>query len=277
MKGEIKRIRETFPDLKFSRVKDASHGIDHVALILDGKYVFRFPRKANNERKIGIEMKFLDELYAKGLKVPNYEWNGGNFGGYRLIKGEPLSASKYKRIRNKDELHKELAHFFTILHSYKTFPGLKKEPDYYLEFEKKKKVFEKHLTPEQMKFSEEVIRQIKKFKVPNKRVAHGDMYSEHILYDKGFAGIIDFTDFYIGDPAIDFQDFWDYGEDAVKDIYRRYKGPKDPDFLYRSHLHSFVNVLGGLYDGATEKNKQRWLKGSKASIDRMFNGELVLL
>jgi aminoglycoside phosphotransferase (APT) family kinase protein len=73
-----------------------------------------------------------------------------------------------------------------------------------------------------------------------KRVIHGDLTDDHILLSStgALAGIIDFADAVLGDPARDFCYAWRYGEWVPEMIYERYQFKSDPGLLNRSRWHS---------------------------------------
>src|SRR3989338_10463978 len=275
MEKYIKIIRKNFPDLHFTRVNDSSDGIDYVVLILDGKYVFRFPKKDHYKKVIQTEMKLLDTL--QGLPVPHYLWKGKDFGGYQIIKGNPLTLRRYKLIKNKEKLHREIASFLTKLHSKKTFPGLKKQKlaQSITLLDSRMKIIKKYLTKEQILFTKKYLKIAKKIIFPSYCITHADLHYSHILVDKEFKGVIDFSDAEIGDPAIDFHSFWLYGKQAVEDIYQKYKGPKDPSFLYRSQLYHYTDYLSALYHSHAS-NKLSWRKGVLRRIKKIIDKELKL-
>lgn len=274
MQKEINLIRRTFPDLKFSKVKETSHGIDHKVLILDGKFVFRFPKENEYKDKIKIEMKFLDKLDSK--YAPKYEWIGKDFGGYKLIKGKNLSKRSYNKIKNKNKFHDDVASFLTELHSYKSFPGLKKSnlKSSAQSLNKRMKVISKYLSKKQIEFTLDFIKIVKVIKFPNYCVTHSDLHNDHMLVDKELKGFIDFSDIEIGDPAVDFNVFWILGEEVVKKIYKKYNGPKDPDFLYRSLLYNFADYLSAIYH--SDKEKPEWRKEALKRINIIISKELKL-
>ena len=120
---EEELIRKTFSELEFSEVEVNSEGFDHKVLILDKKYVFRFPKTQEYKEKMKIEWAFLEEL--KDLKVPRYKWKAEEFGGYEIIEGNQLNEERYEKIENKKKLHEGVAKILTKIHSYKEFSGLK--------------------------------------------------------------------------------------------------------------------------------------------------------
>jgi aminoglycoside phosphotransferase (APT) family kinase protein len=68
---------------------------------------------------------------------------------------------------------------------------------------------------------------------------HGDIYSTHLLWDSKDKklGLIDFSDMNIGDPAFDFAELYEYGQEFIEQVYKLYKGPKDDSFLERAWIY----------------------------------------
>ena len=84
----IQEIKEHFPKLKFKESKLITCGFDHVVLMLDDKYIFRFPKDKYYKKKIKIEMNLLNVLKSKTkVAVPDYQFvpKDKSFGGYKLI------------------------------------------------------------------------------------------------------------------------------------------------------------------------------------------------
>jgi hypothetical protein len=59
---------------------------------------------------------------------------------------------------------------------------------------------------------------------------------EHLLWDgrERRLGVIDFSDMNLSDVAFDFAELYEYGDDFVKGVYRRYSGQRDHLFLERA-------------------------------------------
>ena len=70
---------------------------------------------------------------------------------------------------------------------------------------------------------------------------HGDVYSNHLLWDAGHQqlGIIDFSDMTLGDPAFDLAELYEYGQAFVEEVYFYYTGPKDNTFLERAWQYQY--------------------------------------
>src|ERR1700712_1373658 len=59
----VSRVRAAFPDLAFAKAEIEDRGGDHRVLLLDREYVFRFPRRPDNNLR--MEIAVLAELEGK--------------------------------------------------------------------------------------------------------------------------------------------------------------------------------------------------------------------
>ncbi|HEU5368459.1 MAG TPA: phosphotransferase, partial [Ktedonobacterales bacterium] len=86
---------------------------------------------------------------------------------------------------------------------------------------------------------------------------HRDLSSAHILYDtasSALAGIIDWGDAWIGDPALDFVGLLsEYGHEFTEATLAGYRGEQDATFWRRMHFYlrvvPFHEVLYGVQEG----------------------------
>jgi len=86
-------------------------------------------------------------------------------------------------------------------------------------------------------------------------LVHQDIYDRNIIIsDNKLAGIIDFNQPSIADPAQDFEGLCEFETDFVNGVYEQYNGPKDDNFLNRSYLYyqrmALWNMVGS-FDGYT--------------------------
>ncbi|MBU0460500.1 MAG: phosphotransferase [Nanoarchaeota archaeon] len=269
-KNLIKKIEEEFPQIKFKNVKQVTCGLDHVVLILDNKYVFRFPKNDYYKKKIKVEMRLLSELQKKTSKIPDYKFIpiDQSFGGYPIIDGKPLSTKKFNEFTNqqKTQLANELADFLTALHKIPISKakkiGLKFEwshQDELKQYKERRKHIKKVLNPEEMRFVDNLMKKYVSLNLPKNSLVHHDLSEDHILAKNNkLSGIIDFGDSSLNDPAVDFAWFWEWGENFVQKVYRRYNGKKDKELLSRSQLYNIVMCLSWIYHGVVDK-KKLWL------------------
>lgn len=252
----LKKIRKEFPDLKWKEAKFTDMNWDFDVAILEDKYIFRFPRSADSQEKLKMEIGLLKYLNKKiSLAIPNYLYVAKDlsFAGYNLINGVSVSKERHSKLSTKEKVFmaKQLAYFLNDLHSIPLGIarkcGVVEENDLE-EYENFKAEVVKYLFPklkkqeiEDVKNFLEILKEI--YPIKKKVLAHGDLARNNFLMINGkVSGIIDFSDMTINDPALDFNDLWDYGEDFVKSVYAKYKN-KDKNLIYRSKLYYKKNCL----------------------------------
>lgn len=259
----LQHIRREFPDLKFTKVTIPCQGIDHVALILDERWVFRFPIKKKYKALFPHEITLLDVLHRRlPIPIPHYRYvaKDRSFGGYRMITGDSLQAKTYARCSSKAKkrMQSQMAKFFSILHAVPlTFAKKHRVPTLHPRkvFEQRVREYRRHLLKT---LTKKELRSVAAFFAETRAhlddaytpcFIHCDLYVDHIFIDSKhtkIVGIIDFGDRAIFDPAIDFSGLWDYGRECVENVYAHYTGPKDPTFLTRSFLRYKQGALGWL-------------------------------
>ena len=102
-------------------------------------------------------------------------------------------------------------------------------------------------------------------------VVHGDLVTDHILVEDGgehLAGIIDFGDVGLGDPALDLAGCWGYGHGPMLRLIERY-GSADGDLFNRSHNHFIRRRIDLLFEQLSE--------GGAADIIERAASELTAL
>ncbi len=252
----VVKIREEFPKLRFKKIKDVDVGEDHAVFILDDMLVFRFPRNEKYKKTLAAELKLLKSLSKRHLPfaIPQYCYiaGGKEFGGYPLIKGRKMTRQRFSALTRKERraVISQLASFLTTLHSVpaNTIPAQKdnkaSRPELYAAryWKERRRVIASAVFPKLLKrldafFS---VYAEKTNSAPHRTIIHRDLRDEHVLLNpqsRRISGIIDFGDATIGDPAFDFTWLWEYGKETAEEIYRKYRGPKDAEFLKRSHAH----------------------------------------
>ncbi|MDP3881527.1 MAG: aminoglycoside phosphotransferase family protein [Nanoarchaeota archaeon] len=280
----LDEISRVYPEVKWKRVKRIdNNGIAYVVIVLDGKLVFRFPKERGEaESSLRTEMDFLDLFAPKvKLKVPryNYKPKDSSFGGYTFIAGKEAGSFSSLNNLNTRENVCLFADFLSILHTFSK-KGLKiKEYDPYPEVarysEKKLRVISHLLSDKEKKFLKRVISEIRGLKFPKKCIVHSDLRADHVLV-KGnkVVGIIDFGDLSVGDPSRDFTFFWNLGGDFVKQVYKKYNGPKDEGLLKRAELLNVNQYITDVYYGI-KMRKRRWKFPSLNKIRKIVKEGLI--
>lgn len=264
----LKRIEQEF-GINVKKFKWLKWPFDFDVLIINDQLIFRFAKTDDAVNRLNNEMNFLNTYQSQfNLPVPNYKYfsKDGDFAGYELIPGTNLTTSGFKNLSkfDQEEVVKKLINFVNVFHSIETKDLKKFSPhtkSEYVDIEKQvEKDMEKKLFPKLSKVDVDLIKNFYKqsknylINAPDNCSLHGDLYCWNVLYDKKEkrVGVIDFTDLLIGDPARDFEVFYDYGEEAAQLAYSLYTGKKDPDFLkrakiyYQGHgIYSLFSTLNG--------------------------------
>ena len=223
-------IAAAFPDLRNGTARVVGAGWDCVAVDLDGRLVFRFPRHAAAEQSLLTEIRLLPEL-APLLPVPiprythvsepmlDYPYH---FAGYARLPGTPMDEAG-PTVVSDECLATSIGRFIAALHGV---PPDQAEalgvptysPEGWLErhrslYEQARRLIVAHL-------SREAVRALDAFWHDalddpamcrfTPRLIHGDLVPEHILLapDRSrVSGIIDWGDAMVADPALDYAGF----------------------------------------------------------------------
>ncbi len=255
-------IQDSFPEIEIRAATPMLDGWDSVVLDINGEYIFRFPRRADVEAQLDKEIALLPEL-AKTLPldVPRFEFfgqgrpEGRRFVGYRKIKGVPLEAEGVHSGR-RSQIVRQLARFLTALHGFPVEKAVRlgvrggavewkqhHERFYAWARENVAPLLDAPTRAAAAAAWENVLRDEASFRF-QPALVHRDLGNEHILYDgeRGtIAGIIDWGDATIGDPAIDFAGLlYSFGSGFTQEVLSLYGGKVDPAFWRR--IVFYVNV-----------------------------------
>lgn len=275
----LRKIEEEF-SISIKKYSYLRWAFDNDVFIINDHLVFRFPRSQRSKDHLKYEIEFLNFLDDEDkvrVKIPKYTYISKNidFAGYEKISGKILSPSAFK-VLNKDDKEKvanQLIDFINNIHNLPLETFIKYKPrtkEYFIPVEKRiENELEKKLFP---KLSKKDVYLIKQFYIDSKRLLqntpnnlpiHGDLYPYNVIWnnDTSKIGIIDFSDIEIGDPASDFEVFYDYGEPYINMAYEKYTGPKDENFLKRAGIYYKVH---GIYTLLSS------LLGAKISFDYAY-------
>ena len=293
----LKKIKRYFPETKFKNSKLIEEGWDHDVIVLDNKYIFRFPKKEKYQERLKSEMKFLKYLAPRiSIPIPEYIYISKDlsFGGYKLLKGVEMKPNIFEKLnrKQKNNIIKQLGTFLSELHqtpinSIRKF-GFK-EMDWNNYWTKphikqiikglRKKVFPK-LTKNEINWVEHQFNEYLKLSFNYKKnIIHSDLTGRHILINskKGeITGIIDFSDIEVIDPALDFNDLWDYGESFVKQVLTNYKGKIDKDFLLRSKFPFLVRMVTNMLEIEQGANLKTNFKELRKKLNKVMKSGVSL-
>ena len=286
----IKELIIEFPQLIFKNADLVTKGYDHDVLVLDNKFIVRFAKKRLSKKSFVREINFLKEFSKiSNLAVPKHSFlsKDKTFGGYEMIKGRELTPKLYKSlsVNKKQKIIRDLAKFLTILHNIplkKAYGfGFEKSKTWQQVQQTKKKWFEDEFYPKMTKYlsakQSDFIRNFFTYLARSRyrlkmTLGHHDLSHDHIIMkpDGTISGIIDFGDISIGDPAHEFNGFWDYDEKLPKQIYKYYGGPKDKQFLKRCRDHFIHRWIYLLYDSKFRRKSKALWKEAKQRIDEII-------
>ncbi|HEX3918774.1 MAG TPA: aminoglycoside phosphotransferase family protein [Caulobacteraceae bacterium] len=253
----VARIRGEFPALAFERAVLNDFGEDHAVVILDDAWVFRFPRGLEAAAYAARERRLLEHLArVSPLATPRHELisAAGDFAGYRMIAGEELSEARFAALPApaQDTILAQIGAFLAVLHA--TPPqilatdGPSRPSDtgeaFAERYEERRAEFATLLPPELLVRADAFYAALPAAVAGAPiRVVHNDFTEDHILLapeGDRLAGVIDFTDAGLGDPAFDFTFLWAYGDDAPAQVLRSYGPGHEADGILERSRWWFV-------------------------------------
>jgi aminoglycoside 2''-phosphotransferase len=244
----VARIRREWPGLAFARARLNDLGEDHAVVFLDDAWVFRFPRSAEVAAHGAAERRLLARLNpATPIETPRYELvsSAGDFGGYRAIAGRELTEAVFAALPREaqDEVLGEIGGFLRVLHRLPADiaerAGDEDAAWFVSRYIERRARLSPVLGPALMAAADRFYAALPGAVASTTRtVIHRDFTEDHILLapdEDRLAGVIDFTDAVLGDPAFDFTFLWAYGDDAPAKVARAYGGgPPAAGILSRS-------------------------------------------
>lgn len=257
-------VHEAFPSFRAATARVEATGGDHLLLILDGDYAFRFPRAGMH--RLDLELKLLARLQLEGgVATPRYDHVDprGRFAGYRLIDGVPLTRQRFAQLPDRDDVLRDVARFLATLHGI-TPAEVAPAADWPVNWTAAAyadRTLAERLPPIASHFPAlaaplaAFCRRYRRDAPPRSVIVHGDLVEEHFLLDERthkLAGIIDFGDVALGDPAQDFMGLWAYGDDAVAQCVALY-GAGDPGLLDRSRHHFIRYRVDRLFEQVIDR------------------------
>jgi aminoglycoside phosphotransferase (APT) family kinase protein len=183
-------------------------GYDSEVAVVNGEWIFRFPRRAQVERWLETEIALLPELAPSlPVAIPNFDYVAREpvmCVGYRMIVGEPLAS---------DTSPGRVAEFLAALHIFDVGRaealGVPR-PDWRAHYEEQCGEFERVIFPllaaaERRDAEQMFAAGIELLSGSEAALIHADLGPEHMLCRDGeLVGVIDWGDVRIGDPALDY-------------------------------------------------------------------------
>lgn len=218
-------VASQFPDLSNAAIEPFGSGWDNAAFLVDGRIVFRFPRRRAAagliEREVAILPNIAPQLPLSisapqfiGVSTPKHPWM---FAGYESIDGS-TACSVNLSDGSRSLLAEPLAGFLRALHDIEPTQLIAKglPPDELgrLNHEKRSKMTYERLpliiSSGHLDTDDVLTTWLEKHPPSppehgSRRLVHGDLYARHILLNTFGrpTGVIDWGDVHFGDPAID--------------------------------------------------------------------------
>ena len=237
-------------------------------------WIFRFPRNsvvaANQQKEIAILPTIASPRVD--FAVPRFEhvgfWNGQPYVGYRRIPGRPLSHCELTV-----DTARSVATVLSSLHSIPTSlvatacamePSVDAWRRHYRALREEVRTRLSTLLESSILVAVELgfdrFFQEELTTLEDVALVHCDLGCEHILMDEegvAVAGVIDFEDVTVGDPAIDFVGlFVTYGLEATERVRDYYGRELDVNFENRLYFYTWMaschQIIYGLEEGRSE-------------------------
>ncbi len=222
-------------------ILENDEGYDFEVAIVDDEWVFRFPRRYGVEEALELEIALLPALApALPVEVPSFEHISRDplFVGYRLLRGEPLVDEDADGVRA----------FLDALHALDP-SGLPVEPcDWVDAYREQCGKFERLVVPlleDRRPQAKRLFGEVETLVGFEPALLHADLGPAHLLVRDGrLAGVIDWGDARVGDPALDYAwllngPFADW--DVDPDLRRRARFYHRLGPWYEAHYGLFTN------------------------------------
>ncbi len=224
-------------------------GWTNVVLEVNGRWIFRFVRDFANTQ-LAVEKAFLPVFKeCSPLPIPEIRYSGANYIGYEKIDGVKFTESVFRSLgaRERTAFATYLGGFLSILHAVSfEHLHLKAAPfggrDFWRElWPAASPHLEGRIRSKAETYFRNVIPRVNTAAYRNV-VTHSDFGTGNVLIDTAhsrIAGVIDFGDISIGDPAADFATFCRrFGKPFAEDMVENYDLPLGDDFWMRVDYES---------------------------------------
>lgn len=276
-------LSSVFPNLRVDHLSLLGEGWDSIAVLIDGRMVFRIPKRPVVARQMEREFRVLQAIrpYVR-VHIPMIEWIGPAHGqlpisviGYQKLNGTPLSNMKSGEKRSN--VLKQIGRFLSELHAIPTGIVNGAETSWFRwtgddslhgpdNWETGLRRYTERIIQDvvpllSLSLGRTVMEIIADFLGDPQHfqfqsvLLHGDLAQEHILLDSETddISVIDFGDCGIGDPAYDV---W-------PDLIPWYHGNVDATFQERQRFYRRMAPFHGVLHGLLMNDKTLVTNGLK--------------
>jgi aminoglycoside phosphotransferase (APT) family kinase protein len=214
-------IAAQFPELAAATIEPFAYGWDNTAYLVDGEYIFRFPRRSIAAPLIAREIEILPliaPVLPAPIPVPQYvgrpqgafPWR---FYGYRRLAGTTMCSAAY----DGAVVASQIGSFLRALHAVdpqqamqRGLPGdeigrLNHVRRFPVATNRLAELFEAQHIDDPAPLLDALERIAPQAGEGSMCIVHGDLYVRHVLVDErgALGGIIDWGDVHVGDAALD--------------------------------------------------------------------------
>jgi aminoglycoside phosphotransferase (APT) family kinase protein len=279
-------IAEQFPDVSLEALELLGEGWDNTVWLVDGRWVFRFPRREvavpGFERELAalpviaprVPLPIPDPVF-RGRPTAEYPWPF--FGAPFAAGREPLGLDESARAA----LARPLGEFLRALHAAPLVDGLLEDPMGRADMAVRVPKTLDQLGPVEAagvwKAPESVHRLLTDAQsLPRPEAAsvvHGDLHFRHLLVDDrdALSGVIDWGDVGHGDPSIDLTPFWSLVPPAARPDFLAAYGPVREDQLVRARVLA-INLCSILALYAHDEGMPEVRREALAGLERAVAG-----
>lgn len=245
----FERIGKILPE-KIISTKIVNDGWANIVIEINGTWIFRFSRSGLTKGQMAVENSFLPRFEKiSPIPVPHIEYAGDDFMGYKKINGIPLRSELLKNLTEPDQtaLAQSIGSFLSQLHSFDfSNPQLLEFPYGGNDFWKDLWPASAPLLSENTKkrardYFEKTFDDLKKISI-GKKIIHADLGTSNLLFnpeENRLAGIIDFGDICLHDPARDFNGILrNHGKNFTQKVLEYYDCNSETSFWNRIEFYA---------------------------------------
>jgi aminoglycoside 2''-phosphotransferase len=277
-------LEHALPNLHVVSIEQLSReGLNNVIFLVNGNYIFRFPRHKNAGEALKKESRILPELQTRiSVQIPKFEYIVADdehtlgFVGYKKIEGEKLTRQKLEGGTGtpNPSITKQIATFFNEMHSFDLTTARSlgvKNLDIRKRYMEEFRIARERLYPILREHSPEdaetIIQKIEKVFHDylsddenfhyDPKLLHRDLGDVHTLIDsEEKIKIIDFGSMEISDPDYDlWRPYSQYGRQFIEELLKTYPH-NDPERLF--HKMEFFWTAQAITRVLRAKTEAHW-------------------
>jgi aminoglycoside phosphotransferase (APT) family kinase protein len=282
-------IGEQFPELVLDSLRLLGEGWDNTAWLVDGEWVFRFPRRSVVVPGIENEVKHLPHLgplLPLPIPIPTFlgqpsETFPWPFYGSRFLPGRELADAGLDD-EARSALARPLAAFLRALHSVDLAPDLPVDPigraDMAVRVPRAREFLAQVVSRGLWRpppLVDEILEAATVLRAPETTaLVHGDLHLRHLLVGDSAepTAVIDWIDLSRNDPCVDLVLYWSVLPASGREEFLESYGPLTEDQLLRGRvLALFLCAVLAVY--GHDSGMEALRREAVAGLDRTCNPE----